>query len=316
MKNLIVGCLIMASSTTVNAFSSIDYISLIFQGIRFSMTEAIPEQITVTTKGYGQTQPIAIENALNLAVQKSVGVLILSDQTVNNDKVVRNLVAQYSSGVVNSYEVKKCDGVPVTCEVVAKVSPWKFMRKLQGDSQTIQVNANDLLMMHQTAQIALRQREAMTHYYMQQIRQSGLDVIVHSVKVEPSNGRLVQLTVNYEVKWNKDFKREIIRFLEKLEKDTEKDDYNHQIYIQWGPTGLFENRVRINTYNEAYRRMMINYIHQPTYVKYNSLGICENIQSENVFTIDWYKVKRQTTIAIEPEKLKNLNEISMSIGCT
>ena len=133
MKKLIVGCLLSASVSTASAFSSIDYISLVFKGIHFVVSESVPEEIVITTKGVGKTQPIAIENALNMAVQKAVGVLILSEQSVSNDKVVRNLVAQYSSGVVNSYEVKKCDGTPITCEVVAKVSPWKFMRKLQGD---------------------------------------------------------------------------------------------------------------------------------------------------------------------------------------
>lgn len=315
MKKMIVGCLLVASTTSVQSFTSLDYVSLIFQGIYFSASESVPEEITVNAKGIGDTQPIAIQAAINLAVEKAVGVLVISDQTVKNDKVVRNLVAQYSSGVVNSYEVKKCEGKPVSCEIVAKVSPWKFMRKLEGDSQTIQVNGNDLLMKHQTAKNALIQRYKMTQYYMSQIRQSGLDVMVRSVNVEPSVSNMVVLTIDYEVKWNKEFKREIIRFLEKMEKDTVRNDANHQVYIQWGPTGLFENRVRVNTYNEHFRQMMLHYIHEPIFVRIDELNICMNVKHDNVFTVDWYGVQRQITLQVEPHKLKNVNKLSMGISC-
>lgn len=316
MKKAIVGCLLMTFVSNVNAFSPVDYVSLVYHGIKFFASKSVPKEFTVTAKGTGETQPIAIQNALNMAVQNAVGVLVISEQTVNNDKVVQNLVAQYSSGVVNSYEVKKCYGVPITCEVVAKVSPWKFMRKLQGDSQTIHVNGNDLFMKHETMKNAFLQKELITKYYMQQIRQSGLEVKIKSVKVEPHIGSNVRLAVNYEVTWNKEFKREIISFLEMLERDTSKQSSRYQVYIQWAPTDFRENRVYINSLNESYQKMLMHYIHQPTYVKYNDFGICEDVQSKNVFTIDWHGVRRQTIIEVEPAKLKNMNTISMSIGCT
>ena len=305
-----------ASVSHAATFTPLDYVSLIFKGVYFSASESVPEELTITINGIGNNQTLAVENALNLAVQKAVGVLILSEQSVNNDAVVRNLVASYSSGVVNSYKIDNCKSEKVvTCTVTAKVSPWKFMRKLEGDTNTIRVSGDDLLAKHQTARNALMQRYKVTQYYMSHIRQSGLDVFVRSVNVEPSAGNLVQLTIEYEVKWNKEFKKEILKFLEKLEKDTVKNNNHHQVYIQWGPTGLFENRVRINTYDEYFRSMMIQYIHEPTYVKINELGICENIQIDNVFTIDWYGAKRQRTFLIEPNKLKDLRTITMSVGC-
>jgi hypothetical protein len=317
MKKLVIGCLLTASVSTANALAALsptDYISLLYNGIKFFASGSVPKELTVTAKGTGETQSIAIENALNTAVQNAIGVLIISEQTVSGDKVVRDLVAQYSSGVVNSYEVKKCDGIPVSCEVVAKVSPLVFMRKLQGDSKTIQVNGNDLYMRHQTAKTALLQKEKITEYYMQQIRESGLEVVVKSVSVVPSTDTNVRLSINYEVKWNKQFKKEIINFLEKIERDTSQLSSRYQVYIQWAPTGFKENRVYINSFNDNYRKMLIHYIEQPTYVRYDDFGICEDIQSKNVFKIDWLGINRQTIIEVEPNRLKNLNKISMSIG--
>ena len=304
------------SSVSAQSFTPFDYVSLIFQGIYFSMSESVPEEITVTAKGIGETQAIAIETALNSAVQKAVGVLVISDQTVQNDRVIRNLVASYSSGVVNSYKIDTCQKDKVIhCTITAKVSPMKFMRKLQGDSQTIQVNGNDLLAKHQTAKNTLIQREKITNYYFSQIRQSGLDVIIREVKILPSDTEKVKLVVDYEVKWNAEYKKEILKFLERLEKDT-KNDGGQQIYIQWGPTGLFNNRVHINVVNDRLRTSMLRMIHAPTFVKINELNLCEDINHDNVFTIDWYGVKRQRTIEVDPAKLRGIQTLSASIGCT
>jgi len=304
------------SSVSAQSFTPFDYVSLIFQGIYFSMSESVPEEITVTAKGIGETQAIAIETALNSAVQKAVGVLVISDQTVQNDRVIRNLVASYSSGVVNSYKIDTCQKDKVIhCTITAKVSPMKFMRKLQGDSQTIQVNGNDLLAKHQTAKNTLIQREKITNYYFSQIRQSGLDVLIREVKILPSDTEKVKLVVDYEVKWNAEYKKEILKFLERLEKDT-KNDGGQQVYIQWGPTGLFNNRVHINVVNERLRTSMLRMMHAPTFVKINELNLCEDINHDNVFTIDWYGVKRQRTIEVDPAKLRGIQTLSASIGCT
>jgi hypothetical protein len=304
------------SSVSAQSFTPFDYVSLIFQGIYFSMGESVPEEITVTAKGIGETQAIAIETALNSAVQKAVGVLVISDQTVQNDRVIRNLVASYSSGVVNSYKIDTCQKDKVIhCTITAKVSPMKFMRKLQGDSQTIQVNGNDLLAKHQTAKNTLIQREKITNYYFSQIRQSGLDVLIREVKILPSDTEKVKLVVDYEVKWNAEYKKEILKFLERLEKDT-KNDGGQQVYIQWGPTGLFNNRVHINVVNDRLRTSMLRMIHAPTFVKINELNLCEDINHDNVFTIDWYGVKRQRTIELDPAKLRGIQTLSASIGCT
>jgi hypothetical protein len=315
MRNLLIGCLLWTSSVSAQSFTPLDYVSLIFQGIYFSMSESVPAEITVSSKGVGKTQNEAVEAALNSAVQKAVGVLVLSDQTVRNDQVIRNLVASYSSGVVNSYEIDTCQkDKSVTCTVTAKVSPMKFMRKLQGDSQTIQVNGNDLLMKHQTARNVLIQREKVTNYYFSQIRQSGLDVQIRELKVLPSDTNLARISIIYEVKWNPVFKKEMIQFLKRLEKDSANDG-GEQVYIQWGPTGMFNNRVHINTTDVKMQKTMLRFMHQPTYVRINELNMCEDIGHDNVFTIDWYGVRRERIIEVSPDKLRGIQSLSASIGC-
>lgn len=301
------------ASTAVHAWAPFDILTLAFTTVRFSVTESIPEEITITSKGRGKTQEDAVQAAIVDSVQRSIGMLVISEQSVENDKVVRNLAASYSSGVVNSYVIDTCEKDKFyTCTVTAKVAPWKFMRKLQGDSQTIQVSGNDLFMQHQTAKTVLMQREKMTRYYFSQIRQSGLDAKVKQVSVEPSIGDKAIVVVEYEVKWNPQFKKEIIRYLEKLQKDT-AGEVNGQVYIQWGPTGMFENRVRINTHNPQMQMVMNEYMFMPTYVKIKELGICEDIRQDDVFKVDWYGVYRKTKVLVPVDKLKALQSVSVGI---
>jgi hypothetical protein len=159
------------------------------------------------------------------------------------------------------------------------------------------------------------QREKITNYYFSQIRQSGLDVIIREVKILPSDTEKVKLVVDYEVKWNPEYKKEIISFLQRIEKDS-KSDGGHQVYIQWGPTGMFNNRVHINTNNVTMQRTMLRYMHQPTHIRFNELGLCEDLHHDEVFTIDWYGVRRQRIVEVSPDKLRGIQSLSASIGCS
>ena len=303
------------ASTAVHAWAPFDILTLAFTTVRFSITESVPEEILITTKGRGKTQEEAVDAALHDAVQKAIGVLVISDQTVENDRVVRNLAASYSSGVVNSYTVDSCEkDKMMTCTVSAKVSPWKFMRKLQGDSQTLQVSGNDLYMQHKTAKTAMIQRAKMTRYYFSQIRQSGLDAKLTELKIEPTMGDKATVVVNYEVKWNPEFKKEMIRYLQKLEKDTANTRQGGMVYIQWAPTGFSENRVWIYPNDEKLQFDMAQSMYQPTYIRIKEFGQCFDIgHSEDVFKIDWYGVRKQRRIEVDVNKLKALQTVSLEI---
>ena len=164
----------VAQTTPPVTFSPVDAISLIISGVKFFHSESTPKEIVVIASGTGKTENEAVNNALINAVQKGIGVLIVSDQTVKNGEVTRNLAAMYSSGVVNSYDVKECKNN--TCTVVANISPWQFIRRLEGNEQTIKVNGKNLHAQALTAQHALVQRYILTDYYLSHIRLSLIHI--------------------------------------------------------------------------------------------------------------------------------------------
>jgi hypothetical protein len=144
-----------------------------------------------------------------------------------------------------------------------------------------------------------------------------LDVKIKSVSIVPSMSENATIEIDYQVYWNPEFKASMIRFLEKLEKDTAGEKQNNQqVYIQWAPTGFFENRVRINTYDESYRKMMLRYLNAPISVRINELNTCEYFEQPNgVFGVDWYGFHKKKTISVAPGGIKKLQKISISTGC-
>jgi len=315
MRKLLLGLILVSNQSLAMTLTPMDYISIVYQGVKFFASDPVPKEIHVTAKGTGKTREQAVENALNEAVQKGVGVLIVSDQTVSNDKVIRNLTAQYASGVVNSYNVTSCNSFePITCEIKAKVSPWKFMRKLEGDSKSVKVNGNDLYAQDATARNVLYQRQKIMEYYLFQIRQSGLEAKIKKVQVIPTNEKFAALLIVYEIKWNEEFRKDLVQFLKKMEKDTQTEA-PHQIHVQWATTSLFENKVTINTHDEKFYHIVHKGMYQPTYVKFNEFKICENLNLDfSIFSIDIYGVSRQKMIKIDREALKSIQTVSMVLS--
>ena len=65
------------------------------------------EQLVQVT-GSGTTKEQAVENALDLAVQECLGILIVNDQQMQNGKLVVNFKRSYSGGFVSDYEIIQC----------------------------------------------------------------------------------------------------------------------------------------------------------------------------------------------------------------
>jgi hypothetical protein len=316
MRKIIFSLAFFSQAVFASSFSAYDFISIAYSGIKFMHTKSVPEEIVITETGIGKTQNEAIEQALHIAIQRGIGILVVSDQTVKNDTLVRNVIANYSSGVVNSYKIDTCKKTEyVSCTVTAKISPWKFMRKLEGDSNSIRINGNNLYAQAISSKVTMEQRRRIAEYYFSSIRKNGLDAKIREVKIIPSTGDKVKLSISYDVRWNSEYKKSMIAFLEKLEEDT-KGEESQQVYIQWGPTGLFENRVRINTSDFQFREMVTKHLYEPIQIKIDGLDKCEIIQpAGDIFKIDWYGLRRQTIIEVQAEKLKNIDQLTISTSC-
>jgi len=304
MKRLIAaGCLCLATSSFASTLSTIS-------NVVFLASHLLPDEIVVSATGTGATQKDAIDEALLASVQKGLGVMVVSDQSIENEKVVRNLAAMYSSGIVKSYEVNRCVKTSVyTCEVTALVSPWDFERQLK----TSEVNGTDLYASYLTSKSALIQRNKIIDYYFSNIRKHGLQAKIHSVKVIPSTSDKAQLQISYSVNWNRNYRNSFIDFLEKLERDTNGSFDNHDLVLQWSSSNLFKGRAFLLTNDENTRVLIENKLFEPVFVYFDELNRCERIKLDS--SILNFGISRKQIFEIDSDKLKGLRKISISTEC-
>ena len=83
----------------------VNSVSLVVQGVRLYFSLIVPKEISVTANGSGDTREKAIDSALIRSVQEAVGVLMVSETSVESDRVLNDIAIQYSSGIVNEYGI-------------------------------------------------------------------------------------------------------------------------------------------------------------------------------------------------------------------
>ena len=106
----------------------INSVSLVVQGVRLYFSLIVPKEISVTANGSGETREKAIDSALIRSVQEAVGVLMVSETSVESDRVLNDIAIQYSPGIVNEYKVVDCKKTDVyNCQITAKVSPMHII---------------------------------------------------------------------------------------------------------------------------------------------------------------------------------------------
>ncbi len=304
--------------------------SLVLQGVKFYFGNSIPSEIPVESSGTGETREKAIQNALIAAVQEAIGVLIVSDVTVESNRIVRDIAATYSSGVVKSYKVKNCASTDrIQCDISAVVSPFAFRQTLLASGSVTKVDGESLYGQYVTSKNAILQRYRLTEYFFSRIRTQGLQLRLVRFEVQPSTSNKVPIYLEYDIRFDPQFKQAIIELLEKLQQDTNGgfNKWSGQwrelppgvdpmtVYIQWGPTGLKDNRVWIHTFDRGFSRMMHHYQVQEISTRIKELEICDRVSHDGIFTIDWYKLRRSGVIEVDPERLRGVRQLSLEVGC-
>jgi hypothetical protein len=297
--------------------------SIAIQGVQLLFSKSVPSEIIVTAKGSGETREKAIENALIAAVQEGIGVLVVSDVTIQNDAILKNIAITYASGVVTNYKVKNCIGsTRQVCEITASVSPWNLRKNLTSSTASLKVDGENLYGQYITTKNTMIQRRKLVDYYFSQIRKNGLDIKITSMKILPTPANIVQIEIDYLVTWNKEFKSNIIEFLIKLERDTE-GQFNSKndgtvVVIAWDGTGFFsDNRVYIRTEDRQLAQFMGHMISDSVSVSIKPFNKCDIFDNtDGVFMIDFYGGKRRKTgIETTPDNLKKIKNIELSLGC-
>jgi hypothetical protein len=315
MKKLIAALLLLP---TLAFGSQLTSLSLLVQGVRlyFHITT---KEIHIVSQGTGDSRDDAVKKALLNATQEAIGTLIISEVTTNADRVVENLALMYSAGVVSQYKVLNCrEDARVTCTISAVVLPWSLHNKLQASGTAVAINGSDLYGRHVTTQEALVQRYRMTEYYLHKMRTQGLEVSLSEVSYVPTYGDKVKIQVDYNVTWNQEFRRAVMDYFTKLEKDTgvRQDGTfkpnQHTVYIKWG-SGEYHF---VNSYDHDFIVLIEAYKNASVDVYFPEAGVCDRFDISNgLFSINNRSVRRSMVLELPPSTVKNLKQISLRLGC-
>jgi len=285
-------------------------ISVVVQGVKFLFEQSTPKEINVTATGYGSSEKDAVHNALVSAVAQASGVLVVSDITTETENVTKSIGLQYSSGSVKNYSVLGCSiNERVECRIQAVVSTQALQSNIVKASSSDPVT-HDLRTAYAQLRVAresLIQRYRLTEYYLERLRKYGIKTEVKSIKVVSSISGNETLEVVYQLSLEPALKKEILRFLEHLERDTNGRDTEGArkggidplpVFIQWGPTGLRENRVFVNTYDQEYYRRFQELLTADIEIYVQELDLCERLPVKGSFmTLDWYGYERTLMVS-------------------
>lgn len=321
--------LLVGSGCAVINHPAVTATSYVVQGIRFYFSTFVPSEIVVVSRGTGETREKAIDNALVAAVQEALGVLVVSEVTIRDDQVLKNIAILYSDGVVNSYRVGECKGDSrQSCEITAKVSASRLQKKFSSSGAVAEVDGKDMYGQYITSKNAIYQRKRLAEYYLSHIRKTGLDLKIDSIKVLPTTASSVPIEINYTVSWNLEFKKNAITFFKNLQKETggkfesflDRKESNYQFMLTYGDSLSFtrNERLYINTYDKSFYDMMQSYVYSNIKVRVNPFGKCDSFEPQvlsGVFAMDKNETKRKIVVTENPEILKNINKVSLSLGC-
>ena len=195
MKKFIVAiCLVC--STVVHA----DILpSLIVSGVKFMFGDSVPESIPVTVTGVGTTPDKAISSGLIRATNQALGVLVVSELSMYQYEVLKEMSIEYSAGVVNSYKVTGCikKGELFYCNMDMLVSKSGLRRNLEKSAA---VNGNSLHAEYITMKNREEQKGKLNLHVLQP--RNALTAKIVNLQVLPSKDKFATISVDALVKFN------------------------------------------------------------------------------------------------------------------
>lgn len=334
LRIILVSFVLISVGCTVVAKKPVDTVFFAIKGIQFAFTLAIPDSIPVEATGSGSTREIAIQNAIIASIQEVLGVLIVSEVSIQDNKLLNDIAIAYSNGVVTKYSIKECIYDQRTvCTIRATVSTKNIQFNFSKNESAVNIDGSQLYSQHISNRNSIIQRNKLLLYYFSKIEKSGLDLSITSIKTIPTSKTNIPIKVTYSVKWNEDFKDSFIKFLLKMQKDTGAENYpvppgvrggNADAYDQYrdlkislGKSIFGRNDIYIKLKDPGLVKELNKYIYPSLQIYIEPFGTCTTLMLPgSVFRLNEIgEITRSITIESSPQRVKNLEKILMKFGC-
>lgn len=195
----------------------------------------------VTVKSSGKTEAEARANAFQLAVEYTVGQLVLSEQEVSNNQVVRNDTIQYSSGYVSRYHVKNKEldsgNVVLVTDVYVKQSKISH-RLVNHSTDKSRVDSKNLAAQVRTAVDQTRTGDRVLKTVLNDYPLRAFNITHKDVYVERNN-RSLDMVIPITLTWNVEYLQSVGEALQAVNEGVENRDRKHAYRLVSRLPGLF-----------------------------------------------------------------------------
>jgi hypothetical protein len=293
-------------------------VTIVIKGIEFLFSESLPEEITVSATGTGSTREEALQNALKEAVQKGVGILVISDLRIKDQKIISDQLLNYSSGFIKDYKTEEClNNKKITCKIQAKVAPWNLLRNQFNLNDKQNINGEQLVTQHNSTKDVIAQQKKLLIYYKEKISEEGYKFEVKDVNSIPSYSNLIPIEITYRLIPNFDLRKEIFSFLKLVEVNPENklspEIEKKIITIGTDSSYLFKKNLRVIYWDEEMLAAFNELMSKNIEIYLVELGMCIKENNLNLLTFD--EVTGKVSGNYFPNDLKNLKNISTRNIC-
>jgi hypothetical protein len=263
-----------------------------------------------------------------------LGVLVVSEVSVQNNKLLNDIAIAYSNGVVTKYSIKECIvGQRILCTIRASVSTKNIQFNFSKNESAVGIDGSQLYSQHISNRNSIIQRSKLLEYYFSSIEKGGLDLSILSVNSVPTSSSTIPIKITYSIKWNDDFKDSFIKFLLKMQKDTGADNYpvppglrggNAEGYdklsdlkISFGKSIFGRNDIYIKLKDPLLVKKLNKYIYPDLQIRTEPFGTCSKIMLPgSVFRLSEIGgINRTLTIHENPQRVKEIDKIALNLGC-
>ena len=172
---------------------------LLFSSIAYAITR-------VTVEGHGSTVDLAKQNGFRSAIEQTVGQVIVSDQEVSGDRLVKDWIGGYSAGYVDDYEILETrqEGSEIVLKMHVSVASSKIAQRMMSSGNKSLMIEGQRLQAQIDTQLDQRERgdrlvaEVLDSYpYNAYVVNSGQTEIGLGLRRE------VYFDVPYEIHWSR-----------------------------------------------------------------------------------------------------------------
>ena len=178
----------------------------------------------ITLDATGSTREAAIANAISAASEQASGVMVISEQTLEGDRLTKDQIRQHTTGIVNKYEVVSCNKLDqmFACMINANVSPAPLRMTAEGRGMSF----TPIQGQSAAAEVQTYNQSINTgrEFVLQALAdwQQSLKLTVKDVKVQPAiNGQPV-IDLTYQLEVEPGYFKHLQAILDRVE-DTNRD---------------------------------------------------------------------------------------------